>query len=512
MTQADVRRALSVDLPENVLRALAVRERNRLIVDRWIEDRSTWGKTLVFATSIDHADALAQMFTEHGVEARSLHSRSSEHPGETLTWFREGSGEPVLVSVGMLTEGVDLPDAQTAFLARPTTSGVLMRQMVGRVLRGPRAQGTAVAHLVTLHDDWTNFTGVIEPIDLKNLPDPDPRDQPAAPRRPHFSLVTSDGDPIPTSVLDQVMRLYADHAAIASQGAYISRADLIGYYETAEMRIPVFKHQQDSLDALISDLLRGESLQGHPPLTYFADDPLPHPTARHLAELVRETRDTGARPAFRECRVVVTPDGVAGRILAAGALTEQQRREHIENGWAEGGALSFASFDHWHEAVDAKVRELVRRRRGSGTVCDPEEVARPIQARTVPRDLGPLFRETVDQGRRYLDSDDTRARLARLPAVKWSEHGPLKTLHAYWTLHRKGPHIVVSSALQVSTRYVSDEVLRYLLWHELLHHVLPGHGHDAEFRLLEARWPHALDLDRDLDTLHEGHGSKPRSR
>ena len=54
----------------------------------------------------------------------------------------------VLVSVNMLNEGVNLPDARTAFLARPTTSHILMQQMIGRVLRRPKANGDADAHLV----------------------------------------------------------------------------------------------------------------------------------------------------------------------------------------------------------------------------------------------------------------------------------------------------------------------------------------------------------------------------
>ncbi len=50
---------------------------------------------------------------------------------------------------------------------------------------------------------------------------------------------------------------------------------------------------------------------------------------------------------------------------------------------------------------------------------------------------------------------------------------------------------------------ISDELLAYLLYHELLHHVLPGQGHDAQFREFEAKWPEAQDLNLVLDTLHE---------
>jgi len=50
---------------------------------------------------------------------------------------------------------------------------------------------------------------------------------------------------------------------------------------------------------------------------------------------------------------------------------------------------------------------------------------------------------------------------------------------------------------------VSGELLEFLLFHGLLHRLLPGRGHDAEFRRLEAMWPHAADRDLELDSLHE---------
>ena len=41
----------------------------------------------------------------------------------------------MLINVRMLTEGTDVPDLQTVFLTRQTTSQILMTQMVGRAMR-----------------------------------------------------------------------------------------------------------------------------------------------------------------------------------------------------------------------------------------------------------------------------------------------------------------------------------------------------------------------------------------
>jgi predicted metal-dependent hydrolase len=56
---------------------------------------------------------------------------------------------------------------------------------------------------------------------------------------------------------------------------------------------------------------------------------------------------------------------------------------------------------------------------------------------------------------------------------------------------------------------VPDALLEYLLYHELLHHLLPGEGHDAEFNELEARWPDRDALDLCLATFHEHWATEP---
>ncbi len=60
----------------------------------------------------------------------------------------------VVLNVRMLTEGTDIPDVKTCFITRQTTSKILLTQMVGRALRGPKFGGTSEAHLVFFTDNW----------------------------------------------------------------------------------------------------------------------------------------------------------------------------------------------------------------------------------------------------------------------------------------------------------------------------------------------------------------------
>ena len=87
---------------------------------------------------------------------------------ETLERFRDPqSGLDVLINVEILTEGVDVPNIQTVFLARPTHSEILLRQMIGRAMRGPNIpMGTEVAYLVSFEDHWSEFTEWEHPFEL----------------------------------------------------------------------------------------------------------------------------------------------------------------------------------------------------------------------------------------------------------------------------------------------------------------------------------------------------------
>ncbi len=87
---------------------------------------------------------------------------------EKIHRFRRGELE-VLINVEMLTEGVDLPNVQTVFLTRPTTSTILMTQMIGRALRGQKAGGTEKAYVVSFIDNWESKINWVNPEKLIDI-------------------------------------------------------------------------------------------------------------------------------------------------------------------------------------------------------------------------------------------------------------------------------------------------------------------------------------------------------
>src|SRR5690348_12761804 len=102
--------------------------RNRLIARTYSDGAARFGKTLVFACDIDHAEALAELLRARGIAARAVHSAMRpEDRRVEIQRFRSGATR-VLVNVAMMTHGVDIPDIETVFLARPTTSRSLFAQ------------------------------------------------------------------------------------------------------------------------------------------------------------------------------------------------------------------------------------------------------------------------------------------------------------------------------------------------------------------------------------------------
>ncbi|MDX9724313.1 MAG: DEAD/DEAH box helicase [Myxococcota bacterium] len=150
------------DLSSKVLQRLAENApRNKLIVEHYLAHQERYRDTIVFAANVAHAATLADEFKKHGVAAAHA-SYSTKDAGEVLRQYSEKRGVKVLCNVEMTTEGFDAPHTQTVFLARPSQSKSLLWQMIGRALRGPAANGTKDAYLVTFVDTFKDF----HPLDV----------------------------------------------------------------------------------------------------------------------------------------------------------------------------------------------------------------------------------------------------------------------------------------------------------------------------------------------------------
>ncbi len=87
------------------------------------------GQTLVFATSVEHAENIAKKIK--GAVAVTAETKNRADLIEKFT-KRE---IPCLVNCMIFTEGTDMPLVETVMIARPTSNSSLYTQMVGRGLR-----------------------------------------------------------------------------------------------------------------------------------------------------------------------------------------------------------------------------------------------------------------------------------------------------------------------------------------------------------------------------------------
>ncbi len=151
-------------------------ERNYLIVDKYVKNKEKYKQTLVFALNQDNAIALNALFKAKEVKSDFVissvkdavtgnTSNFTKENKEKIARFRKGELE-VLINVNILTEGTDVPNVQSVFLARPTISTILMTQMIGRGLRGIEAGGTKDAYIVSFIDDWQDKIAWVNPEKL----------------------------------------------------------------------------------------------------------------------------------------------------------------------------------------------------------------------------------------------------------------------------------------------------------------------------------------------------------
>lgn len=111
------------------------------------------GQTAIaFCCSVSHAQAVAELFTSHGIPAASIDGTMDAATRRQLLQ-QLGTGElKVLTSCALIGEGVDVPSVSGCILLRPTQSLALHLQMIGRCLR-PQPGKTAVIldHVGNVH-------------------------------------------------------------------------------------------------------------------------------------------------------------------------------------------------------------------------------------------------------------------------------------------------------------------------------------------------------------------------
>ncbi|MFN8610796.1 MAG: DEAD/DEAH box helicase family protein [Vulcanimicrobiota bacterium] len=146
------------DLPLAVLERLGQDPRRNAQILKVAKKMVCQGRRpLIFCCSVMQAKLLQDLMLLEGLEAGAV---TGEMDLRDRHWVLEQyrlRKLQVLLNVEVLTTGFDIPHVDTLMLCRPTFSGILYEQMVGRGLRGPRVGGTERCLIVDFTENFERF-------------------------------------------------------------------------------------------------------------------------------------------------------------------------------------------------------------------------------------------------------------------------------------------------------------------------------------------------------------------
>ena len=356
-------------LPENIVNDIAgSKERNRIIVDEYINNYEKYGSTIVFALNKNHAITLNALFNEkgkkYGIKSEFIISEvqdmitgitiSNADNERKIEAYRNGEIQ-VLINVNILTEGTDLPKTHTVFLTRPTVSTTLMTQMVGRALRGLKAGGTKEAYIVTFIDNWNDKIAWVNPETLTEA-EYHEKETLAETQKQQIRLIA-------ISKIEEFARM-ADAAVDTSALDSTPAIELIplGMYMLSTLecnhQILVYNSTQNAYQSLIRDLpnlmehygIEGETIPEetlddmteHCFQSYFDENMIPSCIRNDVEHLLKFYAQKAVAPLF------VTIDEMERKKLDVSEIAKKiydedmrrsEKNAYIQSLWAEEGSL-----------------------------------------------------------------------------------------------------------------------------------------------------------------------------
>lgn len=490
---------LSEYLKEQLARSTT---RNQLIVDEYIKRKDKYGKTLVFAVNRLHCVTLAKAFSDAGVSCGYC---MSGEPGvqETIADFKANKFD-VLINVQILTEGSDVPDIQTVFLTRQTNSDSLLMQMIGRGLRGLDAGGTKVVYIVDFHDTWDKFNFWLDPKQLiidefgeVQVIDNSGEVHEIADESEATRIDKTDTNPEEEySIWDLYLKMYnamkmnitgISHNEIFPQGWYT-----VVNNEGEDVKVLVYDNQAVGYGLISKNA--DELLKNKPPAQavikdYFdIEENLPRTDEVQL--LLDMLYEIGEMPLFYtfKQRDEVDSKRIAKKLVELDLkLSEQEYKlKELYDSTPIIRELYKNFYVFKHSVNDAIVKIT------DGEPIEPQIVSIDERGEfNIVEDyfnLKELYNEVVDKW----FSNGIK------PEIRWSNR-PLRSRFGLCTKHDDGSFVIAINKLLCSPD-VAPEVIKYLIYHELLH--ANGYwNHNEAFRTEEWKYPNSDDLDGFLDEL-----------
>ena len=145
-------------LPQSVENRIAQSAaRTRRIIEAYEAHIDPQWPTLIFATSVEHAQTVAALLNRRGIPSRAVSGTTETATRRRVVeGFRRGEIR-ALVNYGVFREGFDAPKTRAIIVARPVYSPNLYFQMIGRGLRGPRNGGDDRCLILNVRDNIQSY-------------------------------------------------------------------------------------------------------------------------------------------------------------------------------------------------------------------------------------------------------------------------------------------------------------------------------------------------------------------
>ncbi|MBQ4105725.1 MAG: DEAD/DEAH box helicase family protein [Clostridia bacterium] len=467
------------ELPQSLVDRVAMSSiRNEVIVNQYIDNKDIYGKTIIFALNGLHAFTICESLRKAGVRCDFVYTGNTSKRNDTVIRDFKENRLDVLVNINILTEGTDIPDVQSVFLTRPTSSEVLLMQMIGRGMRGVSAGGTKTVTIVDFCDKWDVFNKWLSPelIMLAQAEDPEILGS---------RTVSADTVTIPWGAIREI---YNSITFRYEQG--ISSLSVpFGWYElldgAEDYKLIVFEDQYVCYEQIIAhrnELAKSGDISVTALKKYYFNNFVLCPSDRELGIFINYLMSFEEPPMFFkfEQRESMEPYFVAQRIKDEKLDTMEYATEiYNSNPVAQG---LYESVEKYRQAVFDCLNYGLKKPEGF--------TVREIPVERIPfkidkaHNLDELYQEVVDEmfGGTY----------EGINSISWTD----KPIYSYYGKCYYPDNDIKINVLLNSSR-VNKEVIKYIIYHEMLHR--DYHNHGKVFKMLEHKYPNYTEHERFLD-------------
>ncbi|MCL2008912.1 MAG: DEAD/DEAH box helicase family protein [Synergistaceae bacterium] len=470
------------NIPESLAKKIAdSKKRNNLIIDHYMKNRDRYKKTLIFALNTVHAQTLHEDLVKKGVKSGCVYSGNPMENNKIIEQFRNDKLD-VLVNINIMTEGSDVPGIQTVMLTRPTGSDVLLMQMIGRAMRGSNVGGTETATIVDFHDSWDRYNYWLNPEWLVKA-EPEPL--------PGVAGVAGDTVFIPWAVI----RAAYDKAQSGSGQLNSSIAMPYGWYnlvkDDEDYVLLVFEDQVHGYEELIADFNTSGLPNGlNEVMNKYFGGFCVRPSEKDL-EVFLSNLSQGTEPPelfqFND-RDEIDPQVVAEKI----------RKENLnimtypDELFAKYPIIEslFGFLPKYRERIFHYMNYPDGRGPGCAVVPFPETARLPFEIDGA-YDVEQLMQEVIDE---QFGGTNPGIR-----SIRWTDR-PYQSRYGQYIQvaledGKTASDILIN--LLLNSSQVPREVVKYVIYHELLHRNY--WRHDPTFRKMEHQYPNYVELERFLD-------------